>query len=59
MENEIEDKTVEAAAGVAMFKTGCFYSFIFMVLFLKDPDLLDGIINVLISFSNYLDGIAK
>lgn len=53
------DKMAEAMAGAAMFKYGCFYLFMLVVLFLKDPDLLDSIIDVLISFSNYLDRLAK
>lgn len=59
MENQTEDKLAEAVAGVGMFKIACFYIFIMTMLLWKDPDLLDGIIHVLISFSNYLDGLAK
>ena len=53
------NKEVEAITGLGMFKTCCFYTLMFCVLFLKDPDLLDAFISFIIDFGNYLENMSK
>lgn len=63
-ENEgIKKHQIEAIAGIGIFKVicqyTCVYTLILLVLFSKDPDILDAIIYAINSFGDFLRAVAK
>ena len=58
-----DEKEIEAEAGVRIFQVVCLYTclltVVLLVLFVKDPDILDAIIYALHGLGDFLRAVAK